>query len=163
MDTTDQAIADTLFGSTATLVSSYGPSLADAADQLMDVQGWTRAQRDVHIAEMARIYHDANIAPEQASRLHALVAHHTRVPADDVTATGWTIESRRALREHYPDDFEARLATAREFIAQRPALASLLNTTGIGSHPDVVLALSEQPHALRVAPSAPTTLVVTGR
>jgi hypothetical protein len=150
--TRDRDVADILFGS-ETLVSSYGPVLADAADRLSDRTGMSQQERDAHIAEMATTFDDARILPEPASRLHALVVQHIGKPVDDATVDQWATEARRQLRDRYGlEESQRRIEIAKQFIANRPTLAKLLEDTKLGSHPDIVVALTENPERLRLTP-----------
>lgn len=151
--TSDRDVADILFGSVETLVSSYGPVLADATDRLSDRTGMSQQERDAHIAEMATTFDDARILPESASRLHALVVQHIGKPVDDETAGQWATEARRQLRDRYGlEESQRRIEIAKQFIANRPTLAKLLEDTKLGSHPDIVVALTENPERLRLTP-----------
>lgn len=149
----ERDVADALFGSVESLVSSYGPALADAADRLSDRTGMSQADRDAHVTEMASAFDDARIPPREAAALHSLIVQHVGKPADSATVDAWTMRSRQLLRDRYGiDEGQRRMAIVGKFIENRPALAKLLKETGITSHPDVIMALAESPDAIRLTP-----------
>lgn len=153
----EQDVADRMFGSTASLLTSYGAAIQDSTNGLTDSYGWTPEQRDAHMADMVHAFHDAHVRPDHASRLHSLLAHHARNRPDDTTVSKWSVETRKQLRERYGlEEGDRRLATAKAFIANRPALRQMLNDSGVGSHPDFVTALVEHSHLMRVKPRSAT-------
>jgi hypothetical protein len=149
---------DILFGDTEGLVTSYEPSLADSLDYFSDHVEITEDQRRAAISEAAIVFSDARIPPDEASRIHGHIVRHAVEPADDATREAWATESRRELRERYgPAEAERRPKAARTFISNRPGLRDLLNATGVGSHPDLVLALADRANRLRLAPRGTRT------
>lgn len=149
----ESAVAELFFGSDETLVSSYGPSLADAVDRLTDITGMSAADRESHITAAARLFDEARIGPSEASRLHSLAVEHIAKPADDATVAEWESESRQKLRDKFGlDEGQQRIKIVKEFIANRPGLKKLLAESGLGSHPDIVLALAERSEELRMKP-----------
>lgn len=146
---------DILFGDTEGLVTSYEPSLSDSLDYFSDHVEITQDQRKAAISEAATVFSDARVPPEEAARLHGHIVRHAVAPADDATREAWATESRRELRERYgAAEAERRLKVARTFIANRPGLRDLLNATGVGSHPDLVLSLADRANQLRLTPRA---------
>jgi hypothetical protein len=142
---------ETLFSESR--LASYGSALSDTMNSLVDQIGATPEQRDAILREHAMAFDDAGITPERAVGIHTLLANHVAAPADDATVDGWAAESRRRTRERYGAvEAERRMEIAKEFIKKRPGLAELLNTTGLGSHPDIVAALVEKPDMLRMEP-----------
>ena len=150
---TEQDIADTLYGDPKVLAKSYAPHLADAANRLRDHAGMTSEQYERSIEDAAVVFTDAGIPSDRAARLYDAIVEHTINRPDDATVEQWSVESRQQLRERYgADEADRRLAAAAEFVKQRPGLASLLRESGMGSHPEFVLALAANPSALRVTP-----------
>ena len=152
-----RSTADKWYGSTQTLVSAYGPALADTLHHIGDATGLDRAALDAHLRDTVEVFRDAQIEPQVASRLHALIARHIAKPADDATRQTWATEARRSLRQTYGADAERRMDVATQFVSARPGLHQLLNQTGLGSHPEVIMALAERTSQLRVAPTPPGT------
>lgn len=149
----DARHTDALFGESR--IASYGSALSDTMNSLVDHMGATAEQRDAILREHAMAFDDANIPPERAVGLHTLLVQHVAEPADDATVDTWAEESRRRTRERYGAvEAERRMGLAKQFIKKRPGLAELLNTTGLGSHPDIVAALVERPDMLRMEPRA---------
>ena len=153
-DAIDEAeLAERLYGDPAERVSSYTPSLSDSFDRLTDLTGMSVEQRTGAMQETVEVFTDAQIPAEPAARLHALMVAHVANPADDATVERWATEAREALRERYGHaEAERRLDAARTFVKNRPELQRLLDVTGLGSHPEVVRALAENPHGLRLVP-----------
>lgn len=151
----DEDRRDSLFGSVETLMSSYEPVLSDSMNSLVDHAGLTQEQRSEVLRQNVIVFDDAGISPETASKLHTILVEHTINPADDATVDRWATESRHTLRNRYGEkEADRRMELARQFIANRPALAELLTTTGLGSHPDIVAALVEHPNTIRLKPRA---------
>jgi hypothetical protein len=148
----DEAPEDRFYGGAASALSSYRPHLADAFNHFRDATGMNAADAEAELTAAAIAFSDARIAPEEAARLHALVLQHALAPADDTMIAGWATETRRELRQRYGKDADSRLAAAKAFVDARPGLKALQNASGVGSHPDIVLALAENPHALRMTP-----------
>jgi len=147
----DARHTEALFGESR--IASYSSALSDTVNSLVDHMGATAEQRDAILREHAMSFDDANIPPERAVGLHTLLANYVAIPADDATVDAWAEESRRRTRERYgAAEAERRMQIAKEFIKKRPGLAELLNTTGLGSHPDIVAALVERPDTLRMEP-----------
>jgi hypothetical protein len=133
----------------------YRGDLRDSMNRLGDLTGGSKDELDEIMRETAMTFYDAKIPPLKASSLHSLMVHHLRTPADEDTEQEWTVQTRRQLRERYGDDAPKRLEKVREFVSKRPALEKLLTETGLGSHPDVVLALAENANQLRLQPRPP--------
>lgn len=132
------------------VIQGYEPRLSDAVNALVDEKGWTPQQRADYVQTVATALHDARIDPDEGTRLHTLLAGHLVKPADDATAQQWAADARRQLRElHGHEEGTRRLELAKRFIAERPALQQLLNESGAGNHPEIVMALARNPHAFR--------------
>lgn len=135
------------------IVAEYGNQLKESFDRLSDLTGMSAAERDATLRELAEVFDDARIRPDaDASRLHSLMVTHTTTPPTDEQVQAWTVESRRYLRERFGSEADAVMAKARAFLAARPGFGALLTTTGLGSHPDVVKALTQDVHNLRLTP-----------
>jgi hypothetical protein len=147
-------VAELLYGSDESLRSDYGPSLVGSTDLLTDLAGWTEEQRDEHLRNATRVFHDAGIRADAASSLHALLAQHVRAPAADETIQQWEVESRRQLRERYRErggiaEANRRMTLVREYLADHPAIAKMLKDSGVGSHPKFVTELADRALDLR--------------
>jgi len=149
---TEETAAERMFGSRESLRTDYGPAFKNSLDQLSDATGITPEQREAMLDEAAEIFSDARINSTEASGLYGLLATHMTAPADDTMEQEWATETRRELRQRYGDDAGRRLEAAQKFVAARPDLKRTLDETGLGSHPRIVLALTEKADQLRVAP-----------
>jgi len=152
------ADGDTLYGSDEALQSTYGPAMKESLDVVYDRTGIVDPeQREQMAINAAEVFADARLPPQEASKLHALFARHvSQDPIDGATLSQWTKQSRTELRERYGGAATARLEAAQQFVRNRPELAEILRTTGLGSHPDIVRALAENAHNLRMKPKART-------
>lgn len=146
-----KSLADLMYGSAEALVSDFGPRLADSAAILSDVAGWTAEQRAEHVLEAARTFSEVGIRGGAAAQLHALVAQHARTPVGDETVEQWRVESLRKGRERYGEvERDRRAGLVKAYLAERPAIAQLLEHTGTGSHPKLFSTLLEQADRLPV-------------
>lgn len=145
MSERDANLTDNLYGSDESLQGMYGDSLRESVSTLRDSTGMTEADGNAHLIEVARFARDAGIPPSEIPALHSLLVQHVAKPADDATVQGWAIASLRGLRERYGEEGQARLESARSLIdTAHPGLKKLLNQSGIGAHPKVVLDLAER-------------------
>ncbi len=152
VDASDETPEERMFGSPETLRTMYGPALKDSLDRLSDAAGVTPEQRQAHLEAVAEVFTDARINSQEAPGLHSLLVTHLTAPPDDATVQQWEVESRRGLRERYGDDAGRRLAQASAFVKARPEMADILNRSGLGSHPRVILALAERVNEMRMTP-----------
>jgi hypothetical protein len=151
----DEDRRDPLYGSVDSLAKSYGPVLSDSMNVLADHAGLNASERETILRQHAVVFDDAGIPPDRAVRLHNLLAQKLLEPPDDATVNQWAAEARREARDRYGlEEADRRIEIAREFIKSRPALTELMNTTGLGSHPDFIRALIASPHTLRLKPRA---------
>jgi hypothetical protein len=135
---------DLLYGDPDVIAQTYRPTLLDAAERLADHTGWSQAELDTHLREMAGFFNDAGIHSTDAARVHTLIARHLREPADEATVRQWETQARERLRTTYGiSEGQRRLEAAKQFVKARPALAKSLVESGAGSHPDVIAAIAE--------------------
>jgi hypothetical protein len=151
-DPGEETAAERMFGGRETLRSEYGPALKDQLDRLSDHTGMSPEEREATLDAAAEFFSDARISSSTAPTLYSLLASAVVEPPDDATVEQWATETRRELREHYGDDAGRRLEAAQKFIAARPDLQKTLNETGLGSHPRIVLALTENATQMRMVP-----------
>lgn len=154
----EQAKEDALYGEPEALASEYAPALADSMSELQEMVERAGLEAPSSASTMSRnhaeIFSDARLPPPEAARLHALMVSTLRKgPIDAQTMNEWTAQSMAALREKYGEAAEAKLAACAEFVRNRPDLATIMRT-GLGSHPDIVLALAGNAHNLRMKPRA---------
>ena len=149
----EQTTAEKMYGSPESLASQYGPTLKTSLDKLAEAAGLSDEERQSHLKGVAQVFADAQISPTRADRLYSLMTHHIQAPADDAQRETWERATNDALRARYHNDTDAqrnaRLDKARAFVRDRPELGKLLVSTGLGSHPDIVLALVENALHLR--------------
>lgn len=131
-------------------VKSYGSSLKGNVDTLRDTTGMSEADAQQHLTTAANFFSDARINRQEAESLHALLVQHMHKPASAQVRDEWATQTRRELRTVYGSGADARLAQARTYIKQHPEIARQLEASGIGSHPNVVMALVKRAQDLRV-------------
>jgi hypothetical protein len=141
--------AERLWGSVDSIRKVYSAPLGDSLGRLRDATGMGAAEADAHLTEFAVAFHDAGIEPGEAGVIHSLVAGHTVAEPDAEQIERWATESRRMLRERFPDDADRRMEAARQFVRERPKLARALQASGIGSHPYLIGALAERAMRLK--------------
>lgn len=72
---------------------------------------------------------------------------------DARTMDCWSAESKAQLNEKFGKfGAKIKLAGAQEFVRNREGLALIMRRSGLGSHPDVVMALAGNAHNLRMKP-----------
>ena len=146
-------VEDAFYGSDESVLGSFKPQVADAINSYRDATGMSSEAGDALALELAHAVSDAKLDPYIGPRIVSNLLHYLNNPADDATRQQWTTESRQRMRQQYGEEgAEQRMAVAREFIAARPDLREMLNESGYGSHPDVVLAIAAEAHRLRVKP-----------
>lgn len=68
---------------------------------------------------------------------------------DEATVTRWHTESTRALQAAFGQDTARTVADARQLVQRDPRLAAMLDRTGLGDHPKVILAVAHAARRLR--------------
>lgn len=118
-------------------------------------------QRGIETAMLERAGADPAEARATAGEYAALFRRHDIDAAEAATLTqiglgvvlggvepdpaAWRAQARQALvAEVGATNVEAALDAARELVAQDPQLVDLLDTTGLGDHPRVVVALASR-------------------
>lgn len=149
----DMTLADVFYSGTESIVSSTLPAIRGDVERLRDANGWTADQAREYVESIAHVFNDARIDRTRVPDLHSILTRYALAPADDATVQQWDMESRRHLREkHGEAEATRRLERAKDFLAERPALAKRLQDSGVGSHPKIVEMLTESPHTLRIKP-----------
>ena len=126
----------------------YKSSLADGFNRLRDASGMSAEDADTWSAALAEDFASGGIPTTEAQRLHAQIVRRQINPPTEDDIFEWETETRRTMRERYGAKAEDNLATVREFIAERPALWTLLERTGLTMHPETVLGLVERANTL---------------
>lgn len=145
----EQNVADLFYGSTESAVATYAPQLRDQIEVLASHMGASPEQRTQMETNASELFYDARLTTDEATALHTMFVTHAKAPADESTRNGWAADTMTQLQQRYGDSADSRLAIAQRFVQERPELAQILASTGLGSHPDVVLKLVEKSHHLR--------------
>lgn len=138
--TETRSAADVLFSP----VKVYEQPLKDGLQALRTRFGWTDEQHTKSQEETARLFHELEMSPTEANRLHGLYTHYVTNLPDDATVARWGSESQAQLQQRYGDQAPATVARVREYVASNKALHDMLHFTGLGNNPDIVLALAER-------------------
>ncbi|MBL8329343.1 MAG: hypothetical protein JNJ71_10860 [Rubrivivax sp.] len=107
------------------------------------------AARDSAMA-WGRVFREFDLAPDESAQL-AAIALPFMDGSVDVDLLDLTNRSRAALTAEYGARADQVLDAARQLIAKHTQLASLLEQTGLGSHPAVVTAIARKAYALKRA------------
>lgn len=141
--------AELMFGSDESVLSVYEASLADHMNLLRDRTGMSEAEADALALETSHFYNGAAIKSEFASGVQGQIVKNLHTPPSEDEVDQWATESRRLLRQRYPDDADARMKKASEYLASFPALKKQLEQSGMASHKDIVLELADRAYSLR--------------
>jgi hypothetical protein len=142
-------MADLFYSDDEPVLSAYEPSLTDSMNMLRDSTGMSEAESEKLLLETAHFFRAANIQPGFASKLHGQIVQHLQRPPDDPTFNQWQTETRKQLREKYSDDADRRIEAVKSYVNSHPTIRKQLEDSGMGSHPDVILALAERANHLR--------------
>ena len=150
----DHADAESvLYGSPESLRSTYAQALRWSLNALAKATDLDPEDVQQIADDASELFADARLAPAEAEKLYKLMARQASAgPADDATVAGWTREARDRLRERFGDSAKSKLEAAQAFVNNRPELAAFLRESGVGSHPDIVMALAENSHTFRMKP-----------
>lgn len=141
-------LSEIFYSDDAPVTATYEPSISESINQLRDRTGMSEADSAKLLTETAQFFHGANIRPNHASTLHSLIVSHLKEPASNEVESEWAAESRRQLREQWGDDADRRMAKVKEFVNSHPTLATQLEESGVGSHPEFMRALVERANNL---------------
>lgn len=98
------------------------------------------------------VFREFDVGGEQAQHLAALGIGAMANAPDEATVHAWGLEARTAVGIEFGAANVGRvLADARTLISRHPGLRELLDSSGLGSHKQVVLAACAKARALRAA------------
>lgn len=80
------------------------------------------------------------IIENDAPRVHDLLTQRTLNPPSPEEEEAWVPETNRLVRETYKEDGDYWLGEAKKLAASRPEFQKVLSETGLGSHPEIVMA-----------------------
>lgn len=104
------------------------------------------------IQEFRQMAQDFQLEPPQFALVVPLVKEFTAAPADEATRGAWRKEAVLSLEQTYgKEDAAKALQDARALVQRDPRIARLLNDSGLGSHPKIVLLLVEKARAAKIA------------
>ena len=142
-----EAIANVLYGDP---VSTHGGALRDIETAALEALQ-TPEQAKEAAAAWIPVFGKYQMSPADASGLASAVAQVTRGVPDDDQLRAWSARSTEWLRDEYGDAAGQVLADTQKLIAADKKFSAHLNRTGLGSHPDVIRALSSVAVARRKA------------
>ena len=145
------ALAAKWYGKPQSVAAVYRTTLGDSMKRARDFYGYDSTAVEARLVEDAEFF-DAAQLMNGAAKLHALMVRHEITPADQATREAWSAETWGQLRDSYGDDAERRVATVNAFIRERPEVAQRLVASGMDQNPELVLALVENAHNLRITP-----------
>jgi hypothetical protein len=139
--------AELFFGSDDSVVSTYGPSLADSMNQLCDRDGVSEADKDRLMLEASRFFSQAGIRHDVAAKFYGDIAERLEHPPAPEVANKWQSDGRQYLRERYPDDGERRAEIVNTYLASFPRVGPQLAVAGVD--PPLYRALLDRAYSLR--------------
>jgi hypothetical protein len=129
------------------LHASTQRSIMDAAVERF---GLEPAEARASAVEWARVFRGFDLTPGESTHL-AAAALPFMDGSIEVDRLDLNNQSRAALASEYGPRAEQVLDAARQLIAKHPQLATLLDQTGLGSHPAVVTVVARKAYALQRA------------
>lgn len=109
------------------------------ADVLTGVESTDEGTKSAAVAVWNEIFYDLGVDVQDVNQF-VLLAKQTRAnPPDAKTIAEWQTEANRRLKERYGDSAGKALSAAKGLVFRDPRVAGMLDRTGIGNHPDVVL------------------------
>ena len=99
--------------------------------------------------EWGGVFRAYDVSPNAKGELAALGIGAMANPPDDAQVLSWQNAARSELTAAFGDSADLALADAQKLVADDPRLAEFLDSTGLGSHPRVVLQLAERARYLR--------------
>jgi hypothetical protein len=98
-------------------------------------------------AAQVEVHHwfaDAGLTPAEAGDLTTAARQMMANPPDETGAEQMRADAWKLLRENYGDHAETALLRAQALAQRDPRLVRMLEQTGLGNHPAVVLKLAQQ-------------------
>lgn len=89
-------------------------------------------------AEVREMFMDNGLTPLEAQQVLDIAKDATTRPDAD-TATAWATEAHAQLKERYGDEAPQMLDLARKLVARDPRTAAILEQSGLGNHPRMVM------------------------
>lgn len=93
--------------------------------------------------EASRMVSDLGLSSEDVSAFTTLGRALRRAPPSDETITGWQTEAHKALTDSYCEGAGKALDAAKQLAQRDPRVMQILETTGLGNHPQVILAFAK--------------------
>lgn len=141
----------------------YDSAMKEGLDRLADKFGLTPKQVYQVREEVSQVFEELNLSTDEGSKLFDLYVHHMIKPADEELHSQWAEASNKLIRELGPDA-KKKLQDAQSYVDQKPAFKSMMEKTGLGSHPDFIQALIEAiPHLRDAGKIRKKSTVLGGR
>lgn len=150
-DPKEKDIAKTLFEESQTGKNGqYATLMKPGLETISKALKLTPEQTQEMGVNTSKLFSELNVESPVADKMHTLYAHHLTNPPDAATVEGWAKVSETKLQERFGNETQSRLAAAREYVKVR-GLGTVLEHSGLGSHPDVVLELADRAWRLKMA------------
>ena len=107
-----------------------------------------KAAVETYNREVLEIYQDLEFNSDEAREVTELFQQHIAGPADAGTQVQWRAEADQALRRQYGDEAREALSLARTLVRRDPRVLHMLEVTGLGNHPQLVMKFAEKARSL---------------
>lgn len=121
--------------------SMYGDSVK--FDEVpLDATAEERAAIEQSNNEALEILADYEFSGAEANQVIDLFRQAAVNPPSDEQRAAWRADAEQQLRRAYGSDASHTLALAKQLVARDPRARALLEATGLGDHPDVVMKIT---------------------
>jgi hypothetical protein len=157
----DGEMAEALYGATT-------PTAAEAGLPVAGPDPWAEAERAAvqtaagvalvpaeevaaGLREVAPLFEEYGVRGDEAAVLARIGTAAILQPPDDARLGQWEADATDALRREFGAEAPRALADAQRLVASDRKLHDLLHSTGLGSHPQVVVQIAKVATARRKA------------
>lgn len=128
----------------------YSSALRAPIERLSNFSGLDQEGAKALQREMAGVAYDMGLTGYEAGDLANRYEKQVRDGVDRAEVGEWSERAHRKIKDTYGSEADALLEAAKSYVRSRPALAKLLGTTGLGSHPAYVEKIVERVRKLKL-------------
>jgi len=115
------------------------PDEAKGVISTEDLEGIKKAVSN----EYRKMLADVSATPQEATQLVNLFKQAGSNPPDETQRNEWVQTAQQRIDEAYGQDSKSALAMAKKLAQRDPRMLTMLEDTGLGDHPDVVLLFAQ--------------------
>lgn len=108
-------------------------------DFYANLEGVDDATKAAAIAELREISYDLGAEPADVKQMVMLAKQNTANPPDAKTIAAWQEEATNRLVAEYGKNAGKALEDARALALRDPRVAKMLDQSGVGNHPEIVM------------------------